>query len=327
MPPVDRLNPIRGTTSESSCSAHGIHARVPRRPGVPGRDIWRARHRPRRRTRASSACEMDRVFKRYETAQRRPGGRVPPVGTTSTRSSGRSSSESSTSLHLWFYAMYLITSTRCGISAKHLERELGVTYETAWRMFNKIRNDLMAQDDAAPLSGEVEMDETFIGGKPETLTAACRCARLERETASTMTKTRAVVFGAVERRGRMRADRSSRIVGGRPSCRSPGITRIRPSRLPDLHGRIGRYNRVSSRRATPIGGSANGARLRRRRRHTQTHRRVLRPVEDPTCAAPITASRTSGFRATERVTWRWNRRKAGNPMFHDLIAEAVTRTL
>ena len=36
-----------------------------------------------------------------------------------------------TSLHLWFYAMYLMTSTRCGISAKQLERELGVTYKTA----------------------------------------------------------------------------------------------------------------------------------------------------------------------------------------------------
>ena len=39
--------------------------------------------------------------------------------------------------------MYLMTSTRCGISAKQLERELGVHYKTAWRMFNKIRNELM----------------------------------------------------------------------------------------------------------------------------------------------------------------------------------------
>ena len=43
--------------------------------------------------------------------------------------------------------MYLIASTRCGISAKQLERELGVTYKTAWRMFNLIRNELMADDD------------------------------------------------------------------------------------------------------------------------------------------------------------------------------------
>ena len=57
---------------------------------------------------------------------------------------------SSTSLHLWFYAIYLMASTRCGVSAKQLERELGVTYKTAWRMFNKIRTELMNDDDGEP---------------------------------------------------------------------------------------------------------------------------------------------------------------------------------
>jgi transposase-like protein len=41
---------------------------------------------------------------------------------------------SSTSLRLWYYAMYLMASTRCGISAKQIQRETGVTYKTAWRM-------------------------------------------------------------------------------------------------------------------------------------------------------------------------------------------------
>ena len=72
--------------------------------------------------------------------------------------------KSSTSLHLWFYAMYLMTSTRCGISAKQLEREIGVTYKTAWRMMNLIRNELMF-DEGTPLGGTVEMDEAYIGGK------------------------------------------------------------------------------------------------------------------------------------------------------------------
>ena len=61
--------------------------------------------------------------------------------------------------------MYLMASTRCGISAKQLERELGVTYKTAWRMFNKIRNELM-NDDGEPLSGDVEVDETGVHGRP-----------------------------------------------------------------------------------------------------------------------------------------------------------------
>jgi transposase len=71
--------------------------------------------------------------------------------------------KSRTPLKSWFYAMHLIASTRCGISAKQLERELGVTYKTAWRMFHQIR-DLM-DEDTAPFFGKVEMDETYVGGR------------------------------------------------------------------------------------------------------------------------------------------------------------------
>ncbi len=70
--------------------------------------------------------------------------------------------DSATSLHLWFYAMYLMASTRCGISAKQLERELGVTYKTAYRMFKQIRSLLGPENET--LSGTVEMDEVYIGG-------------------------------------------------------------------------------------------------------------------------------------------------------------------
>jgi transposase len=70
--------------------------------------------------------------------------------------------DSATSLRLWFYAIYLMASTRCGISAKQLERELGVTYKTAYRMFKQIRS-LLSQD-GTPLQGTVEVDEAYIGG-------------------------------------------------------------------------------------------------------------------------------------------------------------------
>src|SRR5438067_9498904 len=69
-----------------------------------------------------------------------------------------------TPLRTWFYATYLMAQTRCGISAKQIERETGVTYKTAWRMFTQIRK--LMQDDAESLNGTVEVDETFVGGKP-----------------------------------------------------------------------------------------------------------------------------------------------------------------
>jgi len=70
---------------------------------------------------------------------------------------------SRTPLTSWFYAIFLMSATRCGISAKQLQRELGVTYKTAWRMFKEIRT--LYQDLPHSMSGEVEVDEIYIGGR------------------------------------------------------------------------------------------------------------------------------------------------------------------
>src|SRR5438445_1684502 len=104
------------------------------------------------------------MFVRYSTSQQRQSWTCTHCGQHVHPTAGTIFHKSSTSLHLWFYAMYLMTSTRCGISAKQLERELGVTYKTAWRMAHLIRNELMQQDTAV-MSGAVEADETYIGGR------------------------------------------------------------------------------------------------------------------------------------------------------------------
>jgi len=72
---------------------------------------------------------------------------------------------SRTSLQSWFYAIYLFTTTRHGVSAKELQRQLGVTYKCAWRMGHEIREHMALVDGEHPLFGEVEVDETYIGGK------------------------------------------------------------------------------------------------------------------------------------------------------------------
>jgi len=72
--------------------------------------------------------------------------------------------KSTTSLKTWFYAMYLMGSTRCGISAKQIQRETGVTYKTAWRMFRQIRS--LLSEEGVQLEGKtIEMDEMYYGGK------------------------------------------------------------------------------------------------------------------------------------------------------------------
>jgi transposase-like protein len=72
--------------------------------------------------------------------------------------------KSSTSLRTWFYAMYLMGSTRCGISAKQIQRETGVTYKCAWRIFKQIRS-ILSDDDLQLEGPTVEIDETYMGGR------------------------------------------------------------------------------------------------------------------------------------------------------------------
>jgi transposase len=94
--------------------------------------------------------------------------------------------KSDTPLRSWFHAIFLMASTKTGISAKQLQRELGVTYKTAWRMFKEIRK--LMTENINPLSGQVEVDETYIGGK--------RAGRRGRGASG-----KSIAIGMVERNG------------------------------------------------------------------------------------------------------------------------------
>jgi transposase-like protein/predicted RNA-binding Zn-ribbon protein involved in translation (DUF1610 family) len=67
-------------------------------------------------------------------------------------------------LQKWFYAMYLFTTSRHGVPAKELQRQLGVSYPTAFRMAHKIREYMGFVDGNDRLKGHVEIDETMVGG-------------------------------------------------------------------------------------------------------------------------------------------------------------------
>lgn len=71
--------------------------------------------------------------------------------------------KSATKLSDWFFAIYLMSTSKNGVSSKELQRHLGTTYKTAWRIGSKIRK-LMKQY-FKMLDGTIEMDETYIGGK------------------------------------------------------------------------------------------------------------------------------------------------------------------
>src|SRR4030065_790393 len=71
--------------------------------------------------------------------------------------------KSDTKLTDWFFAIYLLSNSKNGVSATELQRHLGTTYKTAWRINKQIRS-LMKQD-GNKLNGTIEADETYIGGK------------------------------------------------------------------------------------------------------------------------------------------------------------------
>ncbi len=193
MPPVNRNKPARAQSSESRYSLMEFMHEFPDDAACL-EWLWRNRYAPDGEHAHCPKCDAERPFKRYETTQQRQSWTCTGCGHHLHPTAGTVFHKSSTSLHLWFYAMYLMTSTRCGISAKQLERELGVTYKTAWRMAHLIRHELMDQDDG-PLSGFVEVDETWVGGKEHP-----GYKGLPKEGTK-----KTPVLGMVERRGRVQA--------------------------------------------------------------------------------------------------------------------------
>jgi transposase len=110
-----------------------------------------------------------------------------------------------TSLRDWFFVMFLFTASRNGVAAKEVQRQIGVTYKTAWRMCREIRKYMGYVDGDHTLGGEggsgvVELDHAFVGGKD-------RIGKGDK----------AVVLGMIEREG----DVITRIVGSPDTSKSP----------------------------------------------------------------------------------------------------------
>jgi transposase-like protein len=202
----NRNNALRRASSESDYSLVEFMRDYPDDAACLDR-LWRDRFAPDGHHTHCPKCDRERKFHRTTT---RASYTCDSCGLHIHPMKGTIFEKSTNSLQLWFYAMYLIASTRCGISARQLGRELGVTYKTAHRMFKKIRTELMTDDDEEPLSGDVEIDETSISGKPR--------HKMDLKEAAAWRETTPKVLGMVERGGRVRA----RVI---PSRRGPALSR------------------------------------------------------------------------------------------------------
>ena len=319
MPPVDRLNPIRATSSDSGVNVLEFFREFPDDETCL-QFVWRGRFSPDGDHAHCERCETERVFKRYSTAQKRPAWYCSTCGFRVHPLKGTIFERSSTSLQMWFYAMYIMTSTRCGVSAKQLERELGVTYKTAWRMFNRIRNQLMA-DDGEPLSGSVEMDETFVGGKPKE-SERRRLKALGVPPLTAAWDRHDVVFGAVERSGRIKA---SVIPNSRASVIEPLAREyVLPGSLIytdeyAVYERLGRtgysHRRIRHSAKVYVQGDI----------HTQTIDGFFGLVKNAIRGVHHGVSHKWLQGYLNEYVWRYNRREDGKAMFRDLLTAALAR--
>jgi len=111
-------------------------------------------------------------------------------------------------LRKWLMAFALLCSAKKGISALQLQRELEFgSYRTAWHMAHRIRHAMSREPLAGLLKGTVEVDETYVGGKPRPEAGQPKTAKRGRGTKKTP------VVALVERGGRVRARKIERVDG------------------------------------------------------------------------------------------------------------------
>jgi len=275
--------------------------------------LWRSRYSDDGKHADCPKCGREHVpFKQYATKQRRQTWTCTKCGHHVQPTAGTIFHGSSTSLHLWFYASYLITSTRCGVSAKHLERELGVTYKTAWRMFNKIRNELMADDDE-PLDGEVEVDETSVEGRPRVHMNRSDAARWRE-------RSRVTVVAAVERGGRVKATTLPSRRG--PALKAQVVEWVKPEAIvytdewPAYNGldqHFAAHSRVRHTSGEYVIGNW----------HTNTIEGFFGNLKTGIRGNYKKVSRRWLQGYLNEYTWRYNHRNSGKAMFEALLLRAA----
>ena len=109
-----------------------------------------------------------------------------------------------TDLPKWFLAAYLMGKDKRGVSAKFLQRELGVAYQTAWTIAHKLRHGL-SEDPARPIGGYLEADETFVGGRGDPTSPAWLVGTHHGVSAKHLPQTGSTAWTAISSEGRWNA--------------------------------------------------------------------------------------------------------------------------
>jgi transposase-like protein/predicted RNA-binding Zn-ribbon protein involved in translation (DUF1610 family) len=217
---------------------------------------------------------------------------------------------SPTPLTDWFYAIYLMTATRNGVSGKELQRQLGVTYKCAWRMGHQLRDLMSARAKAqhpGPLSGHVELDEAYIGGKLK-----------GRRGKGAYLKNKTIILGMVERKGAFRG----KII---PDERQASV-------FPVIKENVARGTTVSTDTHTrywrlKMLGYEHGAvnhmkeEWKRGIHHTNTIEGFWSHLKRGIGSTHVSVSKKHLQRYVDEFAFRYNNREAPAEMFHRMLAQ------
>lgn len=206
--------------------------------------------------------------------------------------------------------MYLMGSTRCGVSAKQIQRETGVTYKTAWRMFKQVRT-LMSED--IQLEGSsVEMDETYVGGK-----------RRNVKPGRSLASNKSCVVGAAERNGRVIAvvanDATKKTLHGIVKEYVLPESIVYTDEFPAYRG-LEKFNGYQHRRVNHAAGVYVMGET-----HTNTIEGFWSLVKRGIGGVYHSVSKEYLQSYLNEYSFRYNRRNSGQPMFTSLLAQVSER--
>lgn len=257
-------------------------------------------------------CEYCKVERRFYRVSKRKVYSCDHCGTMIAPMAGTIFEKSSTSLRLWFYALYLMSATRCGISAKQIQREVGVTYKTAWRMFKQIRT-LMWEN--ISLEGDhVEVDEMYHGGY--------RKRGFGRKLSGDRGN-KTPVIGMVERGGRVVAmtvaDTTAKTVCGTVRefvlPKSTVFTDEYPSYNTLSQGRRYTHKRINHSEKVYVMGDV----------HTNTIEGFWSLVKRGIGGVYHSVSKKYLQNYLNEYTFRYNRRVTNQPMFTSLLGQVIVK--
>lgn len=203
-------------------------------------------------------------------------------------------------LRKWFMAIFLLTSHKKGIASTALAKDLGVTQKTAWFMLHRLRHAAKTKSFNRPLGGIVECNETYIGGKENN--------KHKRKPGSQEGANKAVVWGAQERDGELRAEHVEDATGKTVKCKIEEHVADGSTVMTD-EGKA--YNGIQGRVTHLSVIHSAGQWVKHFIIHTNGLEYVWSHFKRQIVSVHHWISETHLQRYLDEFTWRWNAREMG----------------